>query len=317
MDWDDLKVFLAIARAGRISAAARQLGVEHSTIGRRLAALEDDLGARLFHRTAGGYRLTPHGERVLASAQTMERAALTVQARVASGTDDVSGVVRIAVLDEYASYWIAPRLPAFRALHPALALEIVVGMEKLDLSRGEAELAVRTPRPREAGLVTARLGKQSSGLYASREFLAPHKKLRIQDVESARGVPFLVYSARYHALQSAPWFQPVLESADIVLRTNSTHALVAAAQASSGVAVLPRLIGNAHPDLVAVSADLSSAEFWLVTHPEFRHDPRVRAVVAFLREQPLTDSWRPRAAVPRARSERDPKSRRSGTFSER
>jgi len=286
-----MRVFLAIARAGRISAAARQLGVEHSTIGRRLAALEDDLGARLFHRTGGGYRLTPHGERVLGSAQAMERGALAVAARIAGPNDDVSGVVRIAVLDEYASYWIAPRLPAFRTLHPGLALEVVVGMEKLDLSRGEAELAIRTPRPREAGLVTARLGKQSSGLYASKELLSRHKKLRITDIESARGLPFLIYSARYHALQAAPWFRPVLESADVVLRTNSTHALVSAARASAGVAVLPRLVASAHPDLVAVSADLSSADFWLVTHPEFRQDPRVRAVTAFLRAEPLTDSW--------------------------
>lgn len=300
MDWDDVRVFLAVSRAGRISAAARQLGVEHSTIGRRLAALEGDLGARLFHRTAGGYRLTPHGERVLSSAQAMERAALAVGARAVGPADEVSGVVRIAVLDEYASYWIAPRLPAFRALHPSLALEVVVGMEKLDLSRGEAELAVRTPRPREAGLVTTRLGKSSTGLYASREFLASRKRLRIQDTASARGVPFLVYSARYHTLQSAPWFQPILKDAEIALRTNSTHALVAAARASTGVAVLPRLVGNAHGDLASVSADLFNAEFWLVTHPEFRHDLRVRAVAAFLRSEPLADTWRPPRQVARS-----------------
>jgi DNA-binding transcriptional LysR family regulator len=169
MDWDDLRTFLAIARAGRLSIAARQLGVEHTTIARRLAALERDLAVPLFYRTAAGYRLTPHGEAALGGVQAMERSALAVGARAREGAGQARGRVRIALLEEYAAYWLAPRLPFFRSLYPEI--EILVGIQKMDLSRGEAELAIRAPRPREAGLVASRLGRATTGLYASKSLL--------------------------------------------------------------------------------------------------------------------------------------------------
>src|SRR6266545_7763124 len=120
MDWDGLQVFLAVARAGRISAAARRLGVEHTTVSRRLAALEEDLGVRLFHRTASGYLLTPHGQNALPSAEAMERAAIGVGARAREGSGDISGRVRVAMAPEFASHWLAPRLVTFRRTHPRL-----------------------------------------------------------------------------------------------------------------------------------------------------------------------------------------------------
>src|SRR5262249_38145902 len=157
----------AIARTGRVSAAARALAVDHTTVGRRLATLEGDLGVRLFHRTASGYRPTDHGERILASAEARERAALGGGARAREGSDSGSGRVRIALLDEYASHWLAPRLPEWRKRHPRIELVLRVGIRQLDLTRGEAEIAVRTPRPRQPGLTATRLWRTGIGLYAS------------------------------------------------------------------------------------------------------------------------------------------------------
>ena len=283
VDWDDLRVFVAVARTARISVAARELGVEHTTVGRRLAVLERDLGVPLFHRTAGGYRLTPHGERALESALAMEQAALAVGARAREPSTAIRGRVRVAMLEEFASHWLAYHLPALRLRHPELELEVLTGIAPLDLSRGEADLAVRTPRPRKAGLAAVRLGRTAIGLYASNGLLAG-EPMHVVDTASLRGHALLVYTKPYRALQSAPWLQPVLREATIAMRTNSTHSLLSAARAGAGVAVLPRIVARRYPDLVSVSDDLHVGEHWLVTHPELRRDPKVRAVAELLKQ---------------------------------
>ena len=283
MNWDDLQIFLAVARAGRISKAARRLSVEHTTVSRRLSALEDDLGVPLFYRTTTGYLLTSHGQNVLANAEAMENAALAVAARAREGSGTIAGRVRVAMVPEFASHWLSPRLPAFRALHPQIDLQVLVGTRQRDLSRGEAELAIQSPRPRQGALVAVRLARISIGLYAARS-LAGSTRLWIDDADSLRGLPLLVYTPPFHVLQQAKWFQPVLASGRVVLETNSSLTLLAAAKAGIGVAVLARFLARGHDDLVAVSDDVAENDVWLITHPEFRRDPKVRATSDFLKK---------------------------------
>jgi DNA-binding transcriptional LysR family regulator len=133
------------------------------------------------------------------------------------------------------------------------------------------------------GLITSRLAATTIALYASREFVGK-RRLRITDVASARQVPFLVYTPSLQLLQGADWFQPVLQEADIVMETNGTHALLAAARASVGVAVLPTFMARDHEDLVKVSENVAEHDLWIATHPDFRRDPRVRATADFLKE---------------------------------
>lgn len=282
MDWDSLQVFLAIARAGRISAAARRLGVEHTTVSRRLAALEADLGVPLFYRTATGYLLTPHGQNVIANAESMERAALAVSARAREASGQMSGRVRVAMPPEFASHWLGPKVAEFRADHPQIELHILVGTRQRNLSRGEAELAVQSPLPKQQGLVTVRIARTRLALYASTAVVTD-KKFRVTTLESLAGLPLLVYTPPFQMLQGAKWFQPILEAAPIALQTNSTLALLAAARAGAGVAVVPRFIARSHPDLRVVSEDVANHDVWLVTHPEFRRDPKVRATADFLK----------------------------------
>ena len=151
MDWDNLQVFLTIARTGRVSAAARRLGVEHTTVSRRLETLEKELAVPLFYRTTAGYLLTPHGKNVIASAETMERAAMAVAARAREGSSAIAGRVRLALAPEFASHWLAPRLPAFRAKHPHIELQVLVGTRERDLTRGEAEHVDSIASPASAG----------------------------------------------------------------------------------------------------------------------------------------------------------------------
>ena len=283
MNWDDLQVFLAIARAGRISTAARRLGVEHTTASRRLSVLEDELGVPLFYRTTTGYLLTSHGENVLAKAETMENAAIAVAARAREGTKSIAGRVRVALVPEFASHWLAPRLPVFRALYPQIELQILVGTRQRDLSRGEAELAIQSPRPRQSGLVAVRIARTTLGLYAAKSLIG-NSRLWIDDVDSLRGLPLLVYTPPFQVLQQAKWFQPLLASGRVVLETNSSHALLAAARAGVGVAVLARFLARDEEELVAVSESVAENDIWLITHPEFRRDPKIRATADFLKK---------------------------------
>jgi DNA-binding transcriptional LysR family regulator len=282
VDWEGLPAFLAVARTGRISAAARRLDVEHTTVSRRLAALEAELGVPLFYRTSTGYILTPHGHNALAQAEAMERAALALAARAREGSGAVAGLVRVALAPEFASHWLGPKLAAFRREHPQIRLQILVGTRQRDLTRGEAELAVQAPRPRPQGLLTVRIARTSTALFAARR-LVRDGRWRVTTRETLRGLPLLTYTAAFHLLQAAKWFQALRASAPIALESNSTHALASAARAGAGVAVLPRFVGRADDDLAEVSDDVAAQDVWLVTHPEFRRDPKVRATAEFLK----------------------------------
>ena len=125
VDWDGLQVFLAVVRTGRVSAAARRLGVEHTTVARRIGGLEKTLGVPLFYRTSRGYLLTPEGQNVVPTAEAMERAALVVEARAREASGPPAGRVRVAMPPEYGSHWLAPKLAAFRALYQQIELQII------------------------------------------------------------------------------------------------------------------------------------------------------------------------------------------------
>src|SRR5262245_27939070 len=283
VDWDNLQTFLAVARSGRISGAARRLRVEHTTVARRLAALEDELGVPLFYRATTGYLLTPHGQNAMAQAEAMEAAALALAARAREGSDVTAGRIRLAMAPEFASHWLASRLASFRKKYPHLELQILVGTRQRNLLRGEAELAVQSPRPHARDLLAVRLARVSIGLYASKA-LARDARWRVTSPDTLRDLPLLVYTSGLQMLQEAKWFQALRVSGRVALETNSTHALLSAAVAGAGVAVLPRFVARWHDDLVSVSEDVAAHDVWLITHPEFRRDPKVRAAADFLKE---------------------------------
>lgn len=283
MDWDNLQTFLAVARSGRISAAARRLRVEHTTIARRLSALEDELGVTLFYRTTTGYLLTPQGQSVVPQAEAMEVAALALTARAREGGGLIEGPVRVAMAPEFASHWFAPHLAAFRNRFPKIELQILVGTRQRNLLRGEADLAVQAPRPQARDLVAVRVARVSLGLYAVKA-VAGEVRRPISNRQSLRDTPLLAYTSGFQILQDAKWFQPLLASDRVILQTNSTHTLLAAALAGVGVAVLPRFVARSHDELVAVSDDVAAQDVWLITHPESRRDPKIRAAADFLKQ---------------------------------
>ncbi len=240
------------------------------------------LACRCFYKTNTGYTLTAHGRNALTQAEAMERAALALTGRAREESGAIAGRVRIAMAPEFASHWLGPQLKVFRAKHPQIDVHILVGTRQRDLSRGEAELAVQSPRPRQKDLVAVRIGRTSLALYASKT-IRTNARWRITSAETLRGVPLLTYTSAFQMLQDAKWFQAMLSSVDAYMETNSTHALLAAARVGVGVAVLPRFVARGHDDLVEVSDAVATHDVWLITHPEFRRDPKVRATADFLK----------------------------------
>lgn len=284
LEWGDLRVFLAVHRTGSHAGAARALQVASTTIGRRLAALEAAVGARLFTRTpdrlaptAAGRALFPRAERVEAEVLDAERELTGADARPA-------GVVRITCGDGFGAFVLAPALPRFLAEHPGLSVEVVASVRVLDLTRGEADVALRLFRPREKSLVARRVGTERYALYASPEYLARRGTPRTARDLAAHDL--VVFDRDLDRMGAQAWFLRLAAGARIAVRTSTTTALHAACAAGGGVALLTTSVVRGDPRFVNVLPRLAAppSEMWLVTHADLRGSARVGAAFRFLEE---------------------------------
>lgn len=283
LEWDDLRLLLAVARHGSLTAAARALGVTQPTMSRRLEHLEARLGAPLFERHAAGVALSPLGTSLLEPAEQMEHAALAAERRLAARGAGLDGLVRITTLEWIGHHVLAPSLARFGLLHPGVTVELLTADRVLSLARHEADLAVRQARFDQDGLVQRKLGDLPRGVYASPAYLAE------------RGVPDFAAGCPGHALIILPempvtmaqihWLRDELAPRALVaLQSNSVDVHVAAARAGAGLVVLPRRLGDAAAGLQLLDPPdpPPSRELWLGFHQDMRHTPRVRALATHL-----------------------------------
>lgn len=277
LDWGHLRFFLALARTGSLSRAARTLGVDRNTVARRVAALEEELGLPLYERGPQGWIRTAAGEELAALASRVEEDVLTLARHADARDTAVAGTVRLTTTSHVAATLLAPALPSLRERHPGLVLELAVNQRPFDLTRREADLAVRMGRPRESGLVTRKLSDVAFRLYASPAYVG---RRRAVDLAADGFVGF------DESLASAPqerWLARVAPDRRVVFRCNSTAALQAAAGAGVGVAVLPCFIADRDPRLVRLEGpEPVPHELWLLVHGDLRRTPRVRAVIEWL-----------------------------------
>ncbi len=277
VEWDDLRSFLAIAREGTLSAAARRLGVRQSTMGRRLAALEEKAGVRLLERTPRGLRLTAAGEAARAEVERMEHAAQAAE-RAVSGRDiRLEGTVRLTTVSDFAPSVLVTALVGLAARYPGIVVELIADDRTLSLAAREADLAIRLARPRGQSLLGRRVGLVSFGLYASAGYLAAHSTPALpgSQGEGHRLILSRDETGVYAEIDALTEMAP---KAAVALRTDSRAAQLAAARAGLGIAVLGHHVVAGEGLIRLDSPPLPVREIWLVQHEDTRDVPRIRAV---------------------------------------
>jgi DNA-binding transcriptional LysR family regulator len=284
--WDDVRFFLAVARAGSLSAAARALGVGHVTVGRRITLLEKQLGVTLLHRTPDGFVTTPAGEAILRQCAAMETAAVDLERTVAGRDALLAGSVRVTTTEPIAYQVVTPAIAALRESHPELRVELITGVRSLDIARREADLALRFARPSAPDLVCRRLGEIAYTLYASKQYLA--RRGVPKHGQGLAGFDLITFTGAPAA--TSPFFLgESLEGARIALRCDSPLLQLRAAASKAGIAEAPCFLGDATPDVVRVWPDkaLSRRVVWLIVHHDMRRAARIRAVAG-----EITDAFR-------------------------
>jgi DNA-binding transcriptional LysR family regulator len=280
-DWDDLRFFLAVARAGRLTAAARQLEADHTTVSRRISALEGALRAKLFERKPQGYSLTEQGERLLGLAEGMETQALAVASQVGGADLALSGTVRIGAPDGIGTYFLAPELGALAERHPDLTLQLVALPRTFSLSRREADIAITLEQPTEGRLVSRKLTDYRLRLYASRDYLARHGPMA--DLADLSGRTLVTYVADLIYSPVLDYFSGLEKYTARRYECASVVAQLEAVRAGVGVGILHDYAVRQFPELQAVLPEVSYLRtYWLVTHADLRNLRRVEEVYSFI-----------------------------------
>lgn len=280
-NWDDLRIFLAAARGGSLSAASRALDSNQPTVGRRIAALEQALGLRLFQRHAQGLTLTEDGRRVLRAVEAMDDAAAALLRTPHSEAAESGGTVRIAAPEGIAVQVIAPALHAFMQRHPGLDLVLEPSAASADLVRGEADIAVRLYRPDAPDLVVRRVRDMEFGLYAAPDYLRRYGVPACADALSAHR--FIGYGRQLAEHAENVWLTALTGQARYALCSDNTLTRLTAARAGLGIAVLPHLlIGESGLQRVLPELAPPPRTIWLVLHRDLQAVPRTRAVLEFL-----------------------------------
>jgi DNA-binding transcriptional LysR family regulator len=279
-DWNDFRYFLAVARSGSLAGASRELGVEHTTVGRRLSALETELGARLFLRGPDGLVATEAGRGILPLAQEIETRFEAIERRVSGGDDRIEGTVRFSVSEAISGYFVK-HFAALREQHPCLMVQISSGNHASDLMRGEADLAVRAREVTEPDLVARKVACAGWSLYAAMDYVA--RKGTPATPEDLRGHDVIGFDDSLRNTPGGLWLDAHDEGANVVMRGNSIVAAINAAICGMGIVAVPCFLAESEPLLRRLTPRvLGGRDIFLVVHPDLARVARVRAVMDFV-----------------------------------
>lgn len=283
MHWDDLRYVLAVARDGSLSGAARALGVNHSTVFRRLGAIEKRLGVRLFERLPTGYVPTVAGEEVAGEAGQLEEQVQGLERRVIGRDLRLSGTIRLTTTEGLACRLLPPHLTAFRTEYPGIELELVVNNENLSLTKRDADVAIRSTNEPPEELVGRRVATIAYAIYAAREYLQD------QAVDFSTS-DWVGLDESLTGTTPGRWLKQRYPGIQPRYRVNSMLVIMEAVRAGAGLAILPCLLGDSS-DLVRVSGILPelATGLWLLTHPALRKSARIHAFLSFLAERIARD----------------------------
>lgn len=281
-DWNDLRHFLAVARAGSTLGAAKRLGVNQTTVARRLDALEAAGGVKLFERDRAGANLTEAGADLLAHAEAVEKAALAVEHRLAARRREMAGVVRLTTSEALATIGVVPALGEFRRLYPDIQIDLVLTDAFLDIEKGEADIALRASYGLESSnLVARKVADDYWGVFCSRAYADAHGAPTTR--EALAGHPVVDGEGALKDLPHLTWLREAAGGAG-PLRCSTMNNIVNAVAAGLGLAALPSGLGDRHPDLVWCQPVTipGQASFWVLTRQDLRQVPRIRAFIDFI-----------------------------------
>ncbi len=299
MNWDDLKVFLAVASAGSLAGGARRLGVSQATTWRRIRALEEAMKVTLFERRPSGYVITPLGANLLAAIDGVQRTIEIAQGRLADAPDALTGEVRVAA-PEFVGHMMTLRLPELAARHPGLVVELLTGSPAAGLVVRDVDIAIRAERMLGGGFALEKVFSVPFALYASARYLRRFGRPRA--IDDLKGHRLIAFDHSMAHIAPKPWLRAGGRGATIAFRSNSPHARLLAARTGLGLAMLPEPLARGAPGLheVLPSAAVGRLDLMLFVSGELRREPRVTAVREFLADTlgggPPPAALRPRAS---------------------
>jgi DNA-binding transcriptional LysR family regulator len=279
LSWDDLRIVKVIGETRNLAAAALATGMNQSTIFRRLGQIEESLGVILFERRRAGYQLSPAGAEVFALAQRVELDVVAVSGRLEGLDQEPEGVLRIATNDTLALHLLTPIFSGFRALHPAVRIDLIIGNSALNLARGETDIAIRATNAPPENLVGRRVATVAWAAYGR----ASDRPTATVGAEPIFGRTWITYGGELASLKASRRVEAEVAPQDIAYRVNSVEGVAAAIEAGLGLGYLPCLVGDCSPALTRVDAidpALSDA-LWLLTHPDLRKSGRVHAFLGY------------------------------------
>jgi molybdate transport repressor ModE-like protein len=295
MDWEDVKVFLAVARAGSLAAASRRLRLSQATVWRRMRALDESLEATLFERRSTGYVLTAQGTSFLRALDGVDESIASARRRLAEGGETPEGEVRIS-LPEFLAPLIGARMPGLIAKHPRMRLESLSASPLAQLGVRDADVAIRAERPLVGGYWISEPYAVPFALYASADYVQHHGAPASLDALAGHRLVDFDHSIEHAA--PGPWRSADLSEIAVVFRSSSPHARLAAARSGAGLALLPECLVGKDPTLRAVvpSSSVGALDLMLCVNADLMREPRIAAIVEFL-DDALQSIARRRAAA--------------------
>lgn len=285
MEWSDVRVFLAIARAGTLGGAARMLGSSHPTVGRRLRALEEATGHTLFQRTADGFVLTEEGHGIVALAEQMEEGALAMQRRLEGQEQNLQGSLRIASADWFGAYFLPPIIADYSKAYPNVDVEVLTGTRLFNLAQREADVAFRIVPFDAADLVQRRLLRLNYGVYVAEGMPEP----RYRD---GTGFRLITHDTSTGQFPDIAWLIESFPNARPILRSNNRNVQGRMCREGIGIAVLPQVVGNKIAGIrrLDLPAEPPSREIWMGYHRDLRRLQRLRAFISTVSDHLATDA---------------------------
>ena len=280
LDWDDIRHFLEVVRSGSATQAAVRLRINHTTVYRRISALEDRLGKKLFERSNNGWVITPVGERIVAYAESMAEEACNIERQILADSHELSGLLRVTAADHCSDRLVMPVIRKFVERYPEVSLEVIATADELDLAAREADIALRGTDKPPPNLVGKRIARIGFAVYGTEALLE-----RATGDPAAEDLPCITWVGDGRSLP--PWIEKSFPNTRRVYRTTSMAVMVAMAREGIGIAQIACVLGDPVPDLHRVPARHvePGPDLWVLSHVDLRTTARVRIFRDFLVEE--------------------------------